>query len=79
MVAHKTIIRLFHFDSHSECVCVCVCVCVLVLVCVPASKLIFYYNLFLLTMLGFFKCQMSKESLIILSNVLFHTFTKLKQ
>ena len=28
---------------------------------------------------GFFKCQMSKESLIILSNVLFHAFTKLKQ
>ena len=27
----------------------------------------------------FFKCQMSKESLIILSNVLFHAFTKLKQ
>ena len=28
---------------------------------------------------GFFKCQMSKESLIVLSNVLFHAFTKLKQ
>ena len=28
---------------------------------------------------GFFKCQMSKESLIILSNVLLHAFTKLKQ
>ena len=28
---------------------------------------------------GFFKCQMSKESLIILSNALFHGFTKLKQ
>ena len=28
---------------------------------------------------GFFKCQMSKESLITLSNVLFHVFTKLKQ
>ena len=30
-------------------------------------------------MLFVFKCQMSKESLIILSNVLFHAFTKLKQ
>ena len=28
---------------------------------------------------GFFKCQMPKESLIILSNVLFHASTKLKQ
>ena len=28
---------------------------------------------------GFFKCQMSKESLITLSNALFHAFTKLKQ
>ena len=28
---------------------------------------------------GFFKCQMSKESLIILSNVLLHAFTNLKQ
>ena len=27
----------------------------------------------------FFKGQMSKESLIILGNVLFHAFTKLKQ
>ena len=43
------------------------------------QKLIFYNNLLLLTILGFFKRQMSKESLIVLSNVLFHAFTKLKQ
>ena len=30
-------------------------------------------------MLFFLKCQMSKESLIIFTNVLFHAFTKLKQ
>ena len=28
---------------------------------------------------GFFKSQMSEESLILLSNVLFHAFTKLEQ
>ena len=30
-------------------------------------------------MLGFFKRQISKESLIVSSNVLFHAFTKLKK
>ena len=30
-------------------------------------------------MLVFLKCHMSKESLIILRNVLFHAFTKLKE
>ena len=43
------------------------------------QKMIFLYSLFLLTMLVSFKCQMSKELLITLSNVLFHSFTKLKQ
>ena len=43
------------------------------------QKLICYYNLLLLTMLGFFKRQISKESLIVSSNVLFHAFTKLKK
>ena len=38
----------------------------------------FFYNLLLLTMLVSFKCQMSKELLITLRNVLFHAFTKLK-
>ena len=38
----------------------------------------FFYSLFLLTMLVSFKCQMSKELLITLRNVLFHAFTKLK-
>ena len=43
------------------------------------QKLIFFfYSLFLLTMLVSVKCQMSKELLITLRNVLFHAFTKLK-
>ena len=42
------------------------------------QKMIFYCNLFLLTILDTFKCQMSKESLIILNNVLFHASAKLK-
>ena len=91
------LIRLFHFDLHSEHKSYS-----LILLPTPpvgewnmkgcktnthththththTQRLIFYYNLFLLTMLVSFKCQMSKESLIILKNVWFHASAKLKQ
>ena len=97
MVVHKTIIRSFHIDLHSEhkscllpqvewnikgCktktdlhtqhaevnffITICSCWPCWVFTCFAHAD----YAA---------KCQMSKESLIILSNVLFHSFTKLKQ
>ena len=84
MVLLKTVIKLFHFDLHSEDKS-----CFL-----PPlewntkrfktntqkhretnTEVNFYYNLFLLTMMVSFKSQMSQESLIILVNGLSHAFT----
>ena len=87
MVVHETIIRSFHFDLHSEHKS-----CSLPPLewnmkgCKTSTHIQTHYTQvdFLLQFAladydGFFKCHMSKESLIILSNVLFHPFTKLKQ
>ena len=71
MVVHKTIIKLFHFDLHSEHKS-----CLLSSLewnmkgCKTSTHAYTHIQKFVLAdYAGFFKCQMSKESLIILSNV----------
>ena len=76
MVAHKTIIKLFHSDLHLEYKS-----CSLTPLewnrkgCKTSTHTYTHMQKFVISAYaGFFKCQMSKESLIILSNVLFHAF-----
>ena len=81
MVVHKTIMKLFHFDLHLEHKS-----CSLPPLecnmkgCKTSTHAYTHMQKFVLADYAvFFKCQMSKESLIIFSNISFHAFTKLKQ
>ena len=81
MVVHKTIIKLLHFNLHSEHKSYSLPPLEWNMKGCKTSTHIHtdIQKFVLVDYAGVFKCQMSKESLIILSNVLFHAFAKLKQ
>ena len=81
MVVHKTMIKLFHFNLHLERKSCSLPPLEWDMKGCKTSRHAYTHILkfFLADYAGFFKFQISKESLIILSNVLFHAFTKLKQ
>ena len=81
MVVHKTIIKSFHFNLHLERKSYSLPPLEWNMKGCKTSRHTYTHILkfFLADYAVFFKFQMSKESLTILSNVLFHAFTKLKQ
>ena len=81
MVVHKTIIKLFHFNLHLERKSCSLTPLEWDMKECKTGRHTYTHILkfFLADYAGFLKFQISKESLIIWSNVLFHAFTKLKQ